>query len=76
MGAGASFIDAEELTAALEEDFARVIPRTPRGSLELFQELELHHFLPHASRAQFEPATREQAGLARKQRHRALLGVN
>ena len=35
MGAGASFIDAEELTAALEQDFARVIPRTPRGSLDV-----------------------------------------
>ena len=33
MGAGASFIDVEELTAALEQDFARVVPRTPRGSL-------------------------------------------
>ena len=35
MGAGASFIDVEELTAALEQDFARVVPRTPRGSLDV-----------------------------------------
>ena len=30
MGAGASFIDVEELIDALEQDFARVVPRTPR----------------------------------------------
>jgi hypothetical protein len=35
MGAGASFIDVEELTEALEQDFARVVPRTPRGSLDV-----------------------------------------
>ena len=35
MGAGASFIDIEELTGALEKDFARVISRTPRGSLDV-----------------------------------------
>ena len=35
MGAGASFIDVEELIDALEQDFARVIPRTPRGSLDV-----------------------------------------
>ena len=37
MGAGASFIDVEELTEALEQDFARVVPRTPRGSLDVLQ---------------------------------------
>ena len=31
MGAGASFIEVEELTEALEQD-ARVVPRTPRGA--------------------------------------------
>ena len=38
MGAGASFIEVEELeelTEALEQDFARVVPRTPRGSLDV-----------------------------------------
>ena len=35
MGAGASFIDVEELIDALEQDFARVVPRTPRGSLDV-----------------------------------------
>ena len=35
MGAGSSLHDVEALTDHLEQAFARVIPRTPRGSLDV-----------------------------------------
>ena len=64
MGAGASVIDAEELTEALEQDFARVVPRTPRGSLWLCcskkaANLGLSHNLTH--RLATRPPIKEEA---------------